>query len=272
MSTNETPDRAGADWATEPDDDAAFVASGIAALAREWAEPPAACPLVAVAGVCGGAGATTVAYLTAHAAAATTGDAVAVADLGGPGSALADLADGAQGRSLAALAETAAAHDPAAGRLFDRPPAAGPRVLAGRPALASTPDPGGLDRVLLELRRAHALAFVDCGVPALAAARHVVDRATHLLWVLPATFAGVRRGRALLDLLPPGDGQRELLVARHQADAGRPAVDELKRLAGERGAPLVLLPEVGDLATGDVAVAAERAGVGLDAILMAVRR
>jgi len=271
MSAYETLDRPTDDWGAATDA-ATFVASGIAALTREWADPPAGCPLVAVAGVCGGAGTTTVAYLTAIAAGEATTDAIAVGDLGGPGATLAELAGADPGRSLSGLADAAAAHAPTADRLFDRAAGPGPRVLAGRPAVREATDRAGLDRVLAELRRAHSLAVVDCGVPDDDGARQVLDRATHLLWVLPATAHGVRRGRALLDLFPAAADRRELLVARHQADAGRPAVDGLKALAGERGAPLVLLPEVGDLATGDVRAAAERAGVGLDAILMAVRR
>lgn len=226
-------------------------------------------PLLAVCGLCGGAGASTLAALVARAAAEERREPVLVCDSGGPTGGLAAYVHAESPRSLAGLANAIGAHEALADGLFaDAGP--GLRVLATRPQLDTAVDAYGLTRILRAAREAHALTVVDCGVPGTAADVQVLAAATHVAWVLPATAGGIRRAERVLGLFPMG--ARELLVARHEA-AGRAApVAELTELAATRDAPLVLMPHLPDLAERPTAEALDAARLSLDAIAMALRR
>ncbi|MDW5597554.1 hypothetical protein VSS74_24605 [Conexibacter stalactiti] len=244
-----------------------------AAPGRAAAVPPpaTATPLVAVCGLCGGAGATTLAYLLARAHARETRARVLVCDTGGPSGGLVAYAGARTARSLPRIADAVAAHAPLGDALFAHA-ADGLRVMASRPALESGADPRGLARVLHDARSAHELTVVDCGLPVSAIEQQVIATASHVAWVLPATVGGLRRARPLLDLLGIDSARRELVVAREDLGGSAAATDELRALAERRDAALVLMPHVPDLGEHPAEEALEEAGLTLDAIRMEVTR
>ena len=228
-------------------------------------------PLLAVCGLCGGAGASTLAYLVAQAAAHAGDEPVLVCDSGGPTGGLAGYAAAESSRSLPSLANAIAAHEPLAAGLFAD---AGPRlrVLATRPRLDADVDPDGLARLLHDAREAHALTVVDCGVPSCGVDEQVLEDATHVVWVLPATVGAVRRCERTLALFHPHESRREIVVARHDPAGRKAPIPQLTDLAAGRNAPLVLMPDVPDLAEQPQHEALEAVQLSLDALLMAVRR
>jgi hypothetical protein len=127
-----------------------------------------------------------------------------------------------------------------------------------------------LDSLLAHAREAHGLTVIDCGTLTRHAEQAVAAAATHVAWVLPATRAGVERGRRILDAAPRLAG-KELLVAGGDAQTKAPLRD-LRRMAAERRAPLVLVPHLSRLNRGDVDGCGEEAQVPVQAILGALRR
>ena len=119
-------------------------------------------PLLAVCGLTGGAGATTLAYLVALAAAEQDGGPVLVADTGGPSGGLAALAGVETPHSLAELAAQIAADRPLEGGVYATG-AAGVRVLASGPEFTAPCAPEQLGRLLIDAREAHRLTVIDCG-------------------------------------------------------------------------------------------------------------
>jgi len=233
--------------------------------------PRTAGPLLAVCGLCGGAGASTIAFLVARHAARDAGHPVLVCDTGGPTGGLAAAARVGATRSMPRTAAAVAAHEPPAGGLF-ADAGDGLRVMAGAPEPPVDADPAAVARVLADARAAHRLTVVDCGVPGGAVAAQVLAAASHLAWVLPATASGVRRAAAVLPLFPPDAGRREVLVARRDAAGAPVAQRELQALAAERGAPVRLVPHLPDLAEESPDKALDLAGEALDAIVAEVLR
>jgi MinD-like ATPase involved in chromosome partitioning or flagellar assembly len=227
-------------------------------------------PLLAVCGLVGGAGATTLAYLVAVAAGRRSGGPVLVADTGGPSGGLAALSGTEAPRSLPVLASELAAgrrHHDGIYALVAR----GVRVLAGGPEFDAAPCAAEqLGRLLLDAREAHSLTVVDCGTLASEAAVVAAAAATHRAWVTPATAHGALRGAPVLEAARNLSG-RELLVARRDPHESKPPLRELRQMAAERRAPLVLLPH---LALGGESHdrALEQAQVPLQAILGALGR
>lgn len=234
---------------------------------------PLAGPLVAVCGLCGGAGTSTLAYLIARAEARETRAPVLVADVGGPSAGLVAYAGAQPTRSLPRIANAVAAHEPLSDALFAHA-ADGLRVMASEPSLEphEDVDPHALARVLGDARAAHALTVVDCGLAAGAVAQQTLTLASHVVWVLPATLGGICRGGPLLGLHGLAPARRELVVAREDASGCPAPTDELRRLAELRDAPLVLMPHVSDLGEQAAEPALEHAALTLDAIRMELRR
>jgi len=219
--------------------------------------------LLAVCGCCGGAGASTLAYLVALAAVRARSEPVLVADTGGTGGGLAHYAGVAAPHSLAEIAESLVA-----GLTPGRPYVAasdGLRVLATGPRFAAGCVREGVELVLDDARAAHALTVVDCGTLTREADQIVFANASHIAWVLPATRSGVRRARRMLDAITPPRG-RELVVARRDELEPMAALGDLKRIAKERQAPLILVPHLPDLEIANAANALETAQVSLQAI------
>lgn len=203
-------------------------------------------PLLAVCGLCGGAGASTLAYLISHEMASTSGRPVLVCDTGGPTGGLAAYGRVRCPRSLPRAAAAIAAHEPLADGLFAeaRP---GLRILASAPDHDLDVDERGVARLLSDARAAHQLTVVDCGGLRAPIDRCVLELATHVAWVLPATTSGLRRAGPVLELFAVEASRREVVVARRDTTGTKPPIDELTALAGSRGAPLVLMPHVPDL-------------------------
>jgi Flp pilus assembly CpaE family ATPase len=227
-------------------------------------------PLLAVCGLCGGAGASTLAYLTALAAARRDERAMLVADTGGPTAGISHYAGVRAPRSLTEAAEHVNA-GLSTGELVART-ADGLRVLATSPTLTQTCSREGVELLLEQARERYALTVIDCGTLAREADQIALASATHVVWVLPATAGAAIRGRQLLDAIAPHQSGREILTARHEPRDRRRALRELRDLARHRRAVLILLPRVPDLATGNADAALETAQVPLQAILGALGR
>jgi Flp pilus assembly CpaE family ATPase len=227
--------------------------------------PVASGPLLAVCGLAGGAGASTLAFLVARGAARSDHQPVLVCDTGGPVAGLAGYAGVSSPRSLAGAADALAREEPLSEGLFAQAET-GLRVIAHAPELDGEGDARWVAHLLRDAREAHLLTVVDCGTLARQVDRQALAGATHVAWVLAATRGGLRRARQTLGLLPRDPARLELVVARHDAAGRAPPTAELAALAAERGAPLVLLPHVPDLAERSAQEAADAASVTLRAI------
>jgi MinD-like ATPase involved in chromosome partitioning or flagellar assembly len=237
--------------------------------------PPAAAPvrlgpLLAVCGLAGGAGATTLSYLVALAAVRQWTDPVLVADTGGPSGGLAACAGVEVPRSLGELAQQLAA-GVALGSGIYAAGRDGLRVLAAGPEFSSPRADEQVRRLLADAREAHGLTVIDCGTLSREAEQTAAAAATHVAWMLTATAHGVSRGRRVLDAAPRMAG-KELIVARNDVRQANAPLRELRRIAVERRAPLVLVPHLSGLDADRLAAAAGAAQVPVQAILGALRR
>lgn len=221
--------------------------------------------LLAVCGLCGGAGASTLAYLVALDMARCSDRPVLVCDTGGPAGGLAAYGRVRSPRSLPRAAAAIAAHEPLADGLFAHT-RAGLRVIASAPHLDVDVDERGVARLLSDARAAHELTVVDCGSLRGAIDRYVFELASHVAWVLPATTSGLRRAGPVLELFGVEASRRELVVARRDATGRKPPSEELTALASSRGAPLVLMPHVPDLGEESPDQGLEAAELTLQAI------
>lgn len=226
--------------------------------------------LLAVCSLCGGAGASTLAYLIG-AAAATSDAPVLVCDGAEPTAGLSAYASLESLRSFEELASELAQGQPVGEGLFAEP-RAGLRLIATAPRVNEQSNPVAIARLLADARDEHRLTIVDCGRLATAVGQVARQHASHVAWVLPATVSGVLRARRVLGVYEPDSSQRELVVAR--ADSGRrqAPMAELTALAEARRAPLVLMPHVPDLGEHTCEQGLEAAAVTLEAIRSVVRR
>ena len=157
--------------------------------------PPAAAPvrlgpLLAVCGLAGGAGVTTLSYLIALAAVRQWTDPVLVADTGGPSGGLAACAGVEVPRSLGELAQQLAAGVALGGGIYATG-RDGLRVLATGPEFSSPRADDQVRELLADAREAHGLTVIDCGTLAREAEQTAAAAATHVAWVLTATAHGV---------------------------------------------------------------------------------
>jgi len=229
-------------------------------------------PLVGVAALCGGAGASSLAVLTALAAARSSDAPVLVCDTGGASGGLACYAGTESRYSLAAASERLAAGAPVARDELFALSSHGLRVLAVGPEADADGDLRVVTRLLSDARHAHGLTVVDCGTLTRPLQRHALEHATHILWVLPATVSGARRAERVLDIVPPYLPGRETVVARHDASEHKPPMRQLTALADDRGGPLVLMPHIPDLAEAPDEDAFDAADIALQAIGAVLRR
>ena len=227
-------------------------------------------PLLAVCGLAGGVGVTTLSYLIALAAARQWTDPVLVADMGGPSGGLAACADLEVERSLSVLAQQMAAGVPLGGGIYATG-RDGLRVLATGPAFSSDPADDQVSLLIAHAREAHALTVIDCGTLARAAEQAAATAATHVAWVLTATAHGVGRGLRVLEAAPPMAG-KELIVARNDVRQPRASLRQLRAFAGERRAPLILVPQLSGLEAGRIDICVNEAQVSVQAILGALAR
>jgi MinD-like ATPase involved in chromosome partitioning or flagellar assembly len=227
-------------------------------------------PLLAVCGLAGGAGATTLSYLIALAAARQSSEPVLVADTGGPSGGLAACACVEVPRSLGELAEQLAAGVTLAGGIYGTGHH-GLRVLATGPEFSSPQADEQVRRLLVDAREAHGLTVIDCGTLTREAEQTAAAAATHVAWMLTATAHGVSRGRRVLEAAPRMAG-KELIVARNDVRQANAPLRELRRIAADRRAPLVLVPNLTGLEAGRLDACSEAAQIPVQAILGALRR
>ncbi len=221
-------------------------------------------PLLAVVGLCGGAGASTLAYLIAATAAAQSTGPVLVADTGGPTAGLAAYTGVRAARTLAQISEQVAAGEPITGPLW----ATGEnalRVIAGPPQFTVHGDRDGIACVLADARQAHVLSVLDLGCLARPGEQAALAAVTHIAWVMSATATGLERAEQVLARVAV-TSRPELLVARAEPGVRSPPVGALADLADTRRAPLVLMPALEDPASESASRLAERAQVTLQAI------
>jgi hypothetical protein len=212
-------------------------------------------PLIAVAGLCGGAGATTLTYLLACAAAGASRAPVLAMDCGGQGAMLSLYAGAGSPYNLETASQRldqGAVLDKAlfvVGRFGLRLLCSGHTGTAARP-----PAVDAARRMLCDAQHAHGATLVDCGTGALALQRLALENATHILWVLPANVGAVARATRVLTCMPHGASEREIIVARQCSDGGRASLHGLDALAESRGAAIAMLPLLPDILESGVDV------------------
>jgi hypothetical protein len=248
-----------------------------AAAPRHAAFATGTSPLLAVCGLCGGAGTSTLSYLLARFAVAEVSGNVLVCDTGGPAGGLAACARVQSPWSLVEVAARSAQGLALPGGPYAVDERAGSpghelRVIATGPRLVDISGAEGLERLLAMARSdgAHALTVVDCGTLQRAADRLALLIASHIAWVLPATGGGVRRAEGMLAAIGLDLAGRELVVARRERRERGAGLRALRALAQRRRAPLVLLPHLSDPLDRPARALAE-AQVALQAILGALR-
>lgn len=223
---------------------AATAASGLA-----FDEPGG--PVLAVCGLAGGAGTTTLAWLLARHAARESAAAVLICEPEALAAGLADRAGAASTTALGELARLADAGErPTTGAFADL--GDGLRLIGAAPRQAHPAPAAALARVLSDARAAHGLVVCDCRTLDHPASATLIAGATHVLWTLPATPTATRQARAMVDArsLPSPGRAREALVAIATQPAARASVGDLRALAGARHERLILFPHTPELARG----------------------
>jgi cellulose biosynthesis protein BcsQ len=207
-------------------------------------------PLVAVCGLVGGAGASTLAYLLARRAARHSSAPVLLAELEQQAG-LAALVGTAGPLGLRELAR-AVEHEREPVRPFAELPG-GLRLLASeRPAVDAAAPAAALGRLLADAREAHGLVVIDAGQLGAADTTTLLGAASHVLFALPASVPALRRA----ELLAAGGIFRRAAgtVATLVAVATRPgpplAIRPLRRLAERHVDRLLLVPHLPELAAG----------------------
>ena len=212
-------------------------------------------PLVALCGLAGGAGTTTLALMLAREVAAESSAPVLLTELAADNGGLAAATGHAGPASLAALARHVADGEVPQETFVELAPRL--RLIAAAPAKHTAPDPDALRALLGQARAAHGLTILDCGTD-LTAARTVSPLVSHIVWTLAATPPGVARARALLasEVAPPPGGAREVLAAVANYHQSTVRVRALRQLARSRCDRIVLIPHSRTLDADDPAIAA----------------
>jgi hypothetical protein len=239
---------------------------------RTAAAPPPAGPLVAVCGLCGGAGVSTLSYLIARSAVLEAGHRsgpVLALDAGGMTGGLSLYAGEASLRSLAELADDITRGHPPTSMFITA--VGGVRLIATAPRPQPEPDLGVVSRILTDAREAHHMTVVDCGTLTLPGERLALELATHVIWVLPASEHGVSRARLSTWSVPRSDVV-QVVVARRDPAARKAPTRDLAQLAEAREAALVLMPHVKSLEGQPLDNALEVCAVTLQALAMKLRQ
>lgn len=210
-------------------------------------------PLLAVCGLVGGAGASTLAYLLARRAARHSSAPVLLAELQ-DGAGLTALT---QTRGLVGLRELAyaIAHEQPIAQPYAELQGGLRLVACAHPTAhptAERPAPASaLARVLSDARAAHGLAVVDAGPPG-PERGPLLDTASHVLFVLPATETALRRAELLAagGIFTPAAGAYTALVAVATCPGPSAQIKQLRRLAERHVDRLLLVPHVPELAAG----------------------
>jgi MinD-like ATPase involved in chromosome partitioning or flagellar assembly len=226
-------------------------------------------PLVAVCGLVGGSGASTLAFALARQAARESAAPVLLTESDTHRGGLAVVAGQSTVLGLRDLAQQVADGQTPREPFLELEH--GLRLIAAAPRQGTKPEPAQLDALLRDARSAHGLVVVDCGV-AWAAARPVLDASTHVIWTVTASRAAVTHARMLMasDALPTPGRSREVLVAVAVDRRTGVSVRALRRLADLRCERLVLAPHADALARGeptDASMALGRTLTGVGRVL-----
>jgi Flp pilus assembly CpaE family ATPase len=215
-----------------------------------------------VCGLVGGAGTSTLAYSLAERAARESAAPVLLCEADPAAGALTQLTDLASPHTFGEIGLNLSA-----GRNLEAPfaeAASGLRVIATEPRRGALPGAAALP-LLRQARAAHGLTVVDCGSITRLEALPALELATHILWVLTATAAGLARGSVALDALAPRPrGVAEALVAVATVSPRAFYTRELSALAARRADRLVLVPHAPSLLGPDADPAAALAGTLAD--------
>ncbi len=226
-------------------------------------EPSAPPALLAVCGIGGGAGTSTLAFLTAMYVQRVASKPILLCDTGGPGASLAVLAGKGSQLSLPQAA-TAIAADALGVPLFV-PLTARLRLIGREPDLDDPPDPEGLARLLCDARIAHPVTIVDCGTLQRPVERSIAEQASSILWVTQGSPAGARRAQSVLRSLPLS-ADREILAVCAREERNTAVEHELMSAADLRGASLVFVPALPDVNQAGMDAALQTAQVALEAV------
>ena len=219
---------------------------------REREAPAARCglafdspggPVVAVCGLVGGSGASTLAYALARQAACESRAPVLLSECAVARGDLAALAGAASDLSLPELAQRVRDERAPARSVVEIEPRL--RLIASPPRPVTHFDGEAVEELLGQAREAHGLVVVDCAT-AWASPGPVFARATDVLWTLPARADALARAEALWNAgIAPKPGRwREALVASVTERRARVSVRGLRRLAATRCDRLILTPYI----------------------------
>lgn len=226
-------------------------------------ESKALAPLLAVCGIGGGVGASTLAFLTAMHIQRFASAPILLCDTGGPGASLAAMAEKSSQLSLPQAA-TAIAGDALGVPLFVQLTAK-LRLIARDPELDDSTDPEGLERLLFDARSAHPVTIVDCGSLQRPVERSVAKQASSILWITRDSLAGAKRAKSVLRSLPL-NADREVLAVCAGEKRDSAVEHELMNAADLRAAPLVFVPPLPEACNGSLKEALETGQLALEAI------
>jgi MinD-like ATPase involved in chromosome partitioning or flagellar assembly len=202
--------------------------------------------VIAVAGLTGGVGTSTLAYTVAVAAALQSTAPVLVADLGGPLAAIAalSLVPRSEQRSAASLAFNISTGQGLTGRPFgqDR---FGVRVLAAIPEVDAPPvTQEQLLELLEHLRAESGLVVVDCATASSEAEWAVLRAATRRIWVAGTSETAHACARARIEAFNLARLGSSALVAMSDEKTAKRRSKAVGELAGELGTRGLLWPSI----------------------------
>jgi Flp pilus assembly CpaE family ATPase len=233
-------------------------------------EPPAdvaeerkAATLIAVCGIGGGAGTSTLAFLTAMYAQRVAPAPLLLCDTGGPAASLAVLAEKQSQLSLPQAAAAIGAD--ALGVPLFVPLTPKLRLIARDPDFDDALDSDGLARLLRDARAAHPITIVDCGTLQRPVERAVAEQASSILWTAQGSPAGARRAQAALRSLPLR-AEREILAVWAGERRSSAVEHELMSAADLHGASVVFVPALPEVSQAGLDTALEAGQVALEAI------
>jgi len=221
-------------------------------------------PLLAVAGLQGGAGASLLAYLIALTAARQSTTPILLLDAGGPTAGIATYTRVSATRSLPELSEHLARGEAVTGPVWAQGES-GLRVLAGAPQFTASGEREAILRVLADARASHGLTVADIGTLGRPAEQATLTAATHVAWTLTASPDGVQRARSVLERIAPLS-RPEILIARSDPLKRSVPLADLAALADRRAAPLMLLGNLQDATCRASGELAEHAQIVLEGI------
>lgn len=197
---------------------------------------------MAICGLAGGAGTTTLAYQLALRAAHESRRPVLLSESEATLPGLAAIAGRTSPHAIGGSAD-ALADDPA-----PEPPAV--ELGQGLSLLASLPRPApavydeALRAVLFRASERHALVVVDCRTLDHSHAPALIASASHVVWTLPLSSDALAAGTLLHECgaLPAPGGAREALVVTQMRPDARAPLSDLRELAERRNELLVVSP------------------------------